>query len=118
MCYMMSLPLQKHLLPSILPVSFFNSPIGVSYDPRERQIYWTEEIGNIRRSGLNDSLPQLVLSGLGQPMGIEIDSLGRNIYYAEESHNKIRVKGINSPFITTLADVDTPQGIALDSSSG
>ena len=115
---MMSLPLQKHLVPSIVPVTLLYSPIGVSYDPIQRQIYWTDEYGYIQRSGLNDSLPQLVLPGLGKPMGIEIDSLGRNIYFAEESQHKIRVKGINSPYIVTLAEVDTPQGIALDSSSG
>ena len=119
MCYVMSLPLQQHATPPMLPLDVFYSPVGVSYDPFEKLMYWTDTNGNIRKSRLNDSLPQYVLPRpMRQPMSLDIDIVARNIYVAEEGGNKIRVIAIDESVLADLIDVDSPQGIALDSLSG
>ena len=92
--------------------------MGISYDPTEKRIYWTDVYGSIRGSLLNGSLPQVLERGLGRPRGIEIDVVGRNIYFANEGENNIRVKSIDGPYQAILVNVESPQGIALDSLSG
>ena len=92
--------------------------MGISYDPTEKRIYWTDVYGGIRGSLVNGSFPQVLEIGLGTPKGIEIDVVGRNIYFANEAENNIRVKAIDGSYQAILVNVESPQGIALDSLSG
>ena len=92
--------------------------MGISYDPTEKRIYWTDVYGSIWGSLVNGSFPQVLERGLRTPKGIEIDVVGRNIYFANEAEDNIRVKAIDGSHQAILVNVESPQGIALDSLSG
>ena len=118
LCYFIPLHPNNPTHPMALSITVAYTPMGISYDPIEKRIYWTTSSGHILQSSLNDSFPHVVKRGLGRPMGIEIDITGRNIYFADESDNSIRVITTDGSHQAILVTVDSPQGITLDSSSG
>ena len=101
-----------------LKVAFDYSPTAISYDPKEKQIYWTDDYGNVYRAFLNNGSQEAVVRGVSSPMGIEVDVSGRNIYLADNSANNIRVASLDSHYQAILVDVQNPQSIALDSADG
>lgn len=117
LCYFIPLHPHNPSHPMALSITVASTPMGISYDPIEKRIYWTSS-GYILQSSLNDSFPHVVRRGLGRPMGIEIDITRRNIYFADESDNSIRVTTTDGSLQAILVRVDSPQGITLDSSSG
>lgn len=118
MCYFISLHPQKppSTIPLLIPLD--DTPMGISYDPTERRIYWSDAYGYIHRAFLNGSSTQVIIRGLWRPMGIEIDIVGRKIYFADEYENNIRVATLDGNYQALLLTVESPQGIALDSLSG
>ena len=118
LCYIIPLQPQNPTHPIALSINLYSTPLGISYDPIEKRIYWTTSFGYILQSSLNDSFLNIVIRGLGRPMGIEIDITGRNIYFADESDNSIRVARLDGSHQASLVKIDSPQGITLDSSSG
>ena len=101
-----------------LKVTFDYAPVAISYDPKDKQIYWTDDYGNIYRAFLNNGSQEVVVRGVSSPMGIEVDVIGRNIYFADNYDNNIRVASLDGKYQAILVDVQNPQGIALDSAAG
>ena len=101
-----------------LKVAFDYAPAAISYDPKEKQIYWTDDDGNIYRAFLNNGSQETVARGVSSPMGIEVDVIGRNIYFADNYGNNIRVASLDGSYQAILVDVQNPQSIALDSVEG
>ena len=118
MCRFISLHPQKppSTIPLLIPLD--DTPMGISYDPTERRIYWSDAYGYIHRAFLNGSSTQVIIRGLWRPMGIEMDIVGRKIYFADEYENNIRVATLDGNYQALLLTVESPQGIALDSLSG
>jgi len=104
----------------VTPLSILldDTPRGISYDPTERRIYWTDTYGNINRAFLTSSSVEVLTRGHGSPMDIEIDLVGRNIYFADEDEDKIRVATLDGSYQALILNVESPQGIALDILSG
>ena len=110
--------MQMPTRPIILPFSPEYSPIGVTYDPNGKSVYWTDSFGNLQKFSFVDGRVQVVRRGAGNAMGIDIDLSGRNIFIADESQNHIVVRAIGQPHEAVLINVPSPQGIALDTFSG
>ena len=118
LCYFIPLLSETPLTASPLEMPLDYSPLGVSYDPVERRIYWTDSYGNVNRALLDGTSTEVIIRGHWNLMGIEVDPVGRKIYYADEYANKIRVSTLDGSSQATLVNVDSPQGIVLDSSEG
>ena len=104
------------LIPLRIDIDF--KPEGISYDPVEKRIYWTDYFGNINRAYLNNGSREEVVTGISYPMGIEVDVIGRNIYFADYYGNNIIVASLDGSKQVVIVDVEYPQGIALDSVDG
>lgn len=119
LCYYVPLQTQTPPNPAVpLSIPLDSTPFGVSFDPVERRIYWTDEYGYINRAFLNDESKQVVVRGLSRPLGIEIDPVGRNIYFADENENSIKIAKLDGSHAAALVNVQSPQGITLDISLG
>ena len=118
MCHFM--PVTHDSPPKIIPlkVAFEYAPAAISYDPKDKQIYWTYDDGNIYRAFLNNGSQEVVGRGFSSPMGIEVDAIGRTIYIADTDGNNIKVASLDSHYQAILVDVQNPQGIALDGVDG
>ena len=101
-----------------LKVTFDYAPEALSYDPKKKQIYWTDDYGNIYRAYLNNGSQEAVVRGVSSPMGIDFDVIGMNVYFADSSGNNIRVASLDGQNQAILVDVQNPQSIALDSVDG
>ena len=101
-----------------LKITFDYAPAAISYDPKERQIYWTDDYGNVYRAFLNNGSQEAVVRGVSSPMGIEVDAVGRNVYFTDYKGNNIRVASLDGSYQAILVDVQNPQSIALDSVNG
>ena len=120
LCYFIPLrpPTPPHLHVTPLSILLDDTPRGISYDPTERRIYWTDTYGNINRAFLTGSSAEVLTRGHGSPKDIEIDLAGRNIYFADEYEDKIRVATLDVSYQAIILNVESPQGIALDSLAG
>ena len=118
LCYFIPLPEASPVKVIPLRIEIDSTPVGISYDPQEKQIYWTDYSGNINRAFLNNGSKEVVVSGASYPTGVEVDVIGRNIYFADYYGNNIRVASLDGTIQAVLVDVQYPQGIALDSVAG
>ena len=118
LCHFMPLPHDSPAKVIPLKVTFHYAPVAIAYDPKEKQIYWTDDYGNIYRSNLTNGSKQAVVIGVSSPMGIEVDVIGRNVYFADSYDNNIRVASLDGSYQAILVDVQNPQSIALDSVDG
>ncbi|KAL9988042.1 hypothetical protein ACROYT_G002440 [Oculina patagonica] len=118
LCYFIPLPLASPAQIIPLKIAIDSTPAGISYDPIEKRIYWTDLSGSINRAFLHNSSQETVVRGISYPMGIEVDVIGRTIYVADYYINNIRVASLDGVNQAVLVDVQYPQGIALDSISG
>ena len=118
LCHFIPLPHDSPAKVIPLRVTFEYAPAAISYDPKDKQIYWTDDYGNIHRSFLNNGSQETVVRGVSSPMGIEVDIIGRNIYFADSHDNNIRVASLDGSYQAILVDVQNPQSIALDSVDG
>lgn len=118
MCHFVPLPQETpaQTIPLKLALDFM--PVGISYDPEEKRIYWTDDYGRINRAFINNGSAEVVVRGIDYPMGIAIDLVGRNIYFADYYGNNIRIASLDGTYQAVLVDIEYPQGIALDSVSG
>lgn len=118
LCHLIPLPHDSPAEVIPLRAAFEHPPAAISYDPKEKQVYWTDDYGNIYRSFLNNGTQETVVRGVSSPMGIEVDIIGRNIYFSDSSDNNIRVASLDGRYQAILVDVQNPQSIALDSVDG
>ena len=118
LCHFIPLPHDSPAKVIPLKVAFEYAPAAISYDPKDKQIYWTDDYGNIYRSFLNNGSQEAVVRGASSPMGIEVDVIGRNIYFADSYDNNIRAASFDGTYQAILVDVQNPQSIALDSVNG
>ena len=118
LCHSIPLPQDSPAVVIPLKVTFEYAPTAISYDSKEKQIYWTDDYGNIYRSFLNNGTREAVVRGLSSPMGIDVDVIGRNVYFADSNDNNIRVASLDGSDQANLVDVQSPQSIALDSVDG
>lgn len=114
------MPLPHESPAQVIPlrIEFSYTPEGISYDPQEKRIYWSDYYGNINRAFLNNGSQEVVVRGASYPMGVEVDVIGRNIYFADYYSNNIKVASLDGTIQAVLVDVQYPQGIALDSVDG
>ena len=87
----------------------------------ENKIYWVDHIdGNIRRSNLDGSNVEVVLSNLSRPVGIALDTTQNGtVYWVDFGSDKIRRANLNGSAVEDLVTgLDNPLGIALDVSNG
>ena len=114
------MPLTQDSPAKVIPlkITFDYAPAAISYDPKERQIYWTDDYGNVYRAFLNNGSQEAVARGVSSPMGIEVDAVGRNVYFTDYKGNNIRVASLDGSYQAILVDVQNPQSIALDSDNG
>jgi len=118
LCHLIPLPHDSPAEVIPLRVALEYPPAAISYDPKEKQVYWTDDYGNIYRSFLNNGTQETVVRGVSSPVGIEVDIIGRNIYFADSYDNNIRVASLDGRYQAILVDVQNPQSIALDSVYG
>ena len=86
----------------------------------ENKIYWADgSDGMIRRSNLDGSEVETVLSNLNGPKHIALDTTNGMIYWSEESVNKILRANLNGSGVEdVLTGLDEPNEIVLDMSNG
>lgn len=118
LCYFVPLhPEKKH---DLIPLKFQLARItGISYDPTERRLYWTDVPGEIiSRAFINNGSTEVVVRDLYRLKDIEIDHVARKIYFTDGFHGNIRVSTLDGRSHTVLVNVESPRRIALDSFSG
>ena len=130
MCYFIPVQPDSHSLPELIPLNFqitsscyryyvyAQTGTGISYDPTENRVYWTDECGDVYRAFLNNGSQQLVIRNPRGLVDMEIDIVGRNIYFADQYDNSIRVARLDGSYQAVIVNVQSPQGLALDSVSG
>ncbi len=112
----------------VQPEPLGSQPAFTAVDVINRKIYWTDGVlwGTVRRSDLDGSNTQTILSSIGSPTGIAVDVVNRKIYWT----SGYRAASAPSPAIPAhigVADLDGrnprrlfetglegPQSIALD----
>ena len=130
MCYFIQVQPDSRSQPELIPLNFqitsscywyysyTQTGTGISYDPTENRVYWTDECGDVYRAFLNNGSQQMVVRNLRRPVAMEIDLVGRNIYFADQYDNSIRVARIDGSYQAVIVNVQSPQRLALDSVSG
>jgi hypothetical protein len=90
---------------------------GLAIDSTAGKLYWTEYVtGKIRRSNLNGSQIEDVLTGLTTPLGITMDTVNGRMYWHEESRigwadlGGTNVHYVNNTGMALGMDVDTISG--------
>ena len=97
-----------------------NKPLAPIAEATENKIYWADSSdGKIRRSNLDGSTVEVVLSGLGSPQEIALDISGSKVYWIEKGSGKIRRANLNGTAVEDLlVGLDDPVYFALDVSGG
>ncbi|MCG8461765.1 MAG: hypothetical protein MI919_36245 [Holophagales bacterium] len=95
---------------------------GIALDLEAGKIYWTLCVGIIRRSNLDGSAVEDLLSGLGCLGEIAVDPAGGKLYWADAASGDPRIQRSNLDG-TDLEDLvvtglDQPIGIAVDAEAG
>jgi hypothetical protein len=94
---------------------------SIAIDSTAGKIYWTTAYtGKIRRSNLDGSQVEDILSGLSVPIGIALDSANGRMYWAENNWDDGYVKYANfdGSDMHTLYREEAAFGIALDTAAG
>lgn len=102
-----------------------NTPIGLTIDSARGIIYWVDQgLDSIRRSWLNDSGSEAVVTGLtGGPFGLALDPEGEKLYWTDWGDDTVKRADLNGTLQETLLDnpgegIDSPYGIDLDLDAG
>lgn len=96
-------------------------PVGIDTDCDKGHLYWTDAAkGLIRRSRLDGSEMETVISGLKSPEGIAVDFTAGNMFYTDSELDVIQVAKLDGSAVRTLVDVDivNPRAIVLDINKG
>jgi VCBS repeat-containing protein len=96
-----------------------------AFDPDPAQsftkIYWTDYFDDqIRRSNLDGSGAQTLVSGLGDPVAIAVDYAHGKLYWTDTANNRIQRSNLDGSSVQTIVGtgLSTPIGIKVDSSGG
>ncbi|KAK7103484.1 nidogen-like [Littorina saxatilis] len=95
--------------------------VAVDTDCAEGHIYFGDAAyGVIRRTTLNGSASQDILTGLGSPEGIAVDFVSRTLYYTDSRLDVVGVALLDGTYRKTLFNTDmvNPRAIALDVTRG
>ena len=102
------------------------APDGISFDPKENKIYWTNMGhplgwggGTIQRANIDGSaIETIVPKGVTQtPKQIQVDSISRKIYWCDREGAKVfraELDGSNVEILASGAPLQEPVGIAID----
>ncbi|KAK6191563.1 hypothetical protein SNE40_003218 [Patella caerulea] len=95
--------------------------IAVETDCKSGYLYWTDVYrGQIRRSNLDGSNDEVLLTDLSSPEGIAIDFVSRNLYFTDSGLDIIGVTKLDGSERTSLFkdNLENPRAIAVDPSRG
>ncbi|CAL1530382.1 unnamed protein product [Lymnaea stagnalis] len=95
--------------------------VGVDTDCQDGYLYWTDaSMGLIRRSKLNGSDVEVIVSGLKSPEGIAVDFSARNIFFTDSELDTLQVTRLDGSHLKTLVSTDmvNPRAIVLDINRG
>ena len=101
-------------------VSDFNA-VAIDMDPKEHQVYWTDQTKGIFRINLDGSnISNVVNTEVDQPDGIAIDWIARNLYWSDTGTDRIEVSKLDGSSRKVLISrgLDEPRDIALDPING
>ncbi|MFD2531815.1 BspA family leucine-rich repeat surface protein [Gracilimonas halophila] len=98
------------------------SPWGISADPGENKIYWSNVTeGSIRRADTDGTNSETVLTELDVPRGVAVDAGSNKLFWAEAGSSTPAIRGLDlgsenaviEDIVTT--NITSPYHIALDS---
>ncbi|XP_011482732.1 nidogen-2 [Oryzias latipes] len=97
--------------------------VGIAYDCRENQVYWTDlSARTINRASLvSGSEPEILISSnLESPEGLAVDVQRRLMFWVDSSPDNIEVANLDGSERRTLFDTDlvNPRAIIVVSSKG
>uniref|UniRef100_A0A0K2U8P7 EGF-like domain-containing protein n=1 Tax=Lepeophtheirus salmonis TaxID=72036 RepID=A0A0K2U8P7_LEPSM len=98
--------------------------VGVSFDPLESRVYWSDfelEKERIVSADINgEDKRNVITSGLSVPEDLAVDYIGRNLYFTDGGRKDIVVCHISGAFCSVLLKdgIDKPRAIALHHNKG
>ena len=100
----------------LLPAGI-GAPVGVVAPTK---IYWTDlGAGKVRRSNLDGSGVEDLVTGLSRPLGIALDGAAGKMYWAAADLGKIQRSNIDGSDVEdVVTGLSEPEGIALDLAAG
>ncbi|XP_071510756.1 low-density lipoprotein receptor-related protein 6-like [Diadema antillarum] len=105
--------LESAYQPQALPITIPN-PVGVSYDPVEEKVYWSDvKFRRIGRASLDGSQQEL-FDNTGYADSLAVDSVSRLLYWADVDQSAIIVASLDGSNRKTLVTgLKKPRSIAL-----
>ncbi len=95
--------------------------MAIDYDPVDRYVYWTDQFSGIKRSLLNGTKYDAVISDvIDHPDGIAVDWVARNLFWTDTGNDRIEVSKLDGTMRHVLIshDLDEPRDIVLDPVNG
>uniref|UniRef100_H2LFX1 Nidogen 2 n=1 Tax=Oryzias latipes TaxID=8090 RepID=H2LFX1_ORYLA len=95
--------------------------VGIAYDCRENQVYWTDlSARTINRASLVSGSEPEILINLESPEGLAVDVQRRLMFWVDSSPDNIEVANLDGSERRTLFDTDlvNPRAIIVVSSKG
>ncbi len=94
------------------------SPESIALDVDAGKMYWTD-FTRIRRTNLDGSNAETLVTGLGSPRGIALDLVNDKMYWSDTNNKRIMWADLDGNNIQSLSTGTTkPYGIALDVAGG
>ncbi|XP_030855970.1 low-density lipoprotein receptor-related protein 5-like [Strongylocentrotus purpuratus] len=108
--------LYSNFKPEALRLNGVKNPIGISFDPVERMVYWTDvEKREVNRASLDGSRQDTIaIENIGQPDGIAVDSISKLVYWSDLATRSISVSTLDgSDRKTLVTNIAKPRAIVL-----
>lgn len=108
----------------LVPADMVNTSTGIALDYVGRKLYWIADtqfgsVDKIRRSNLDGSDIELVVTPAGQPAGLKVDPYSGKLYWSERFTNSINVVDVNGGTPEQLiSSLHEPRGLELDLAHG
>ena len=94
-------------------------PTAIALDYAGDRMYWVDKLTNtIRRSGLDGTQVENLVTGVESPEDIALDLAGEKMYWAEQGTGAIRRADLDGSNGEILVETEGPMGIALDVTGG
>ena len=94
-------------------------PGGIALDVDRSRMYWVDKGKDIiRRSDLDGTDVEDLITGVEDPEDIALDTVSGMMYWTERGTNAIRRADLDGGKVETIAESDGPKGIALDVTRG
>ncbi len=100
-------------------------PVGIALDLQQGKVYWTDLEGNlngtgsVRRSNLDGSNVETLLTGIDEAYGLAIDSVGGKIYWPDAATGRIQRANLDGSGLEDLVlGLHTPTTIGLNLAEG